>query len=218
MSQVNASLNQLKSEPFDEKTKQKTDALVRDEQENYDEALTDLRKLVDSASQKYAELQEDSSIKKALRQLAKTAKVKPKLGPSPHYLTTVKLLDKLEKEKTSSAAADSLDDSPKASSTILPRSPRGFGRSGKIWRVGKKQLTIGLKTCDAALFSTAIDVGEKQGATQCDLELDSFGERRATLPAARAAGFAAKLALHSVAFASRALPVNCWRVVRAGPC
>jgi hypothetical protein len=113
MSQTRASLNQLKNEPFDEKAKQKIDALVKDEQDNYDQALADLRKLVDSASQKYVELQNDSSVKKALATLAKTAKVKPKLGPSSHYQTNVKLLDKLEKEKAASEAASAFDDSPK---------------------------------------------------------------------------------------------------------
>jgi len=114
LSQANASLNQLKNEPFDAQSKQKIDALVRDNQESYDQAVLDLRKLVDSTSEKYAELKEDSSIKKALGSLAKTAKVKPKLGPSPHFATTVKLLEKLEKEKASSDAGGALDDSPRA--------------------------------------------------------------------------------------------------------
>jgi predicted nucleic acid-binding Zn-ribbon protein len=111
LNQVNASLRELNSQPFDVKSKEKLDAAVRDEQQNCDQVLADLRKLVDSASEKYAALRDDSSVTKALHALAKTAKVKPKLGPSPHYQTTVKLLEKLEREKASRDAGDSLDDS-----------------------------------------------------------------------------------------------------------
>lgn len=113
LSQANASLNELKKQPFDAKSKEKIDAFVQEEQDNYDRALVELRELVDSASKKYAELREDNSVTKALYSLAKSAKVKPKLGPSPHYLSTVKLLEKLEKAKSPSEAADSLDDSPR---------------------------------------------------------------------------------------------------------
>jgi tetratricopeptide (TPR) repeat protein len=128
MSQARASLNQLKNEPFDEKAKEKVDALLRDERDNYDQALADLRKLVESASHDYAELQNDSSVKKALATLAKTAKVKPKLGPSPHYLTNVKLLEKLEKDKAAGTAGDAFDDSPKTDRRST-RARRGSAKS-----------------------------------------------------------------------------------------
>jgi len=114
LSQANGYLNQLKSQPFDAQSKQKIDALVKDDQESYDQALLDLRKLVDSTSEKYAALKEDSTIKKALGSLAKTATIKPKLGPSPQYVTNVKLLDKLEKEKASGEAGGALDNPPRA--------------------------------------------------------------------------------------------------------
>ncbi len=114
LSQASASLSQLKSQPFDAQSKQKIDTLVRDDQESYDQAVVDLRKLVDAASEKYAELKEDRTIKKALGALATTAKVKPKLGPSPHFAATLKLMEKLDKEKASSEAESALDTSPGA--------------------------------------------------------------------------------------------------------
>jgi hypothetical protein len=114
LSQANASLNQLKNQPYDKEAKQKLDAAVKEEQQAYDEALADLRKLVNSATEKYAEARENGAVKKALTTLAHNAKVKPKLGPSPHYLTTVKLLEKLEKQQASDGGGDLLDGSPKA--------------------------------------------------------------------------------------------------------
>jgi predicted nucleic acid-binding Zn-ribbon protein len=114
LSLANGSLKQLKNQPFDKAAKQKLDAAVQEEQQAYDEALGGLRKLVDSASEKYAELQKNSTVTKALYTLAKTAKVKPKLGPSPHYQATVKLLEKLEKQQAANGGGDSDDGSSKA--------------------------------------------------------------------------------------------------------
>ncbi len=114
LSQASAILNQLKSQPFDTQSKQKIDALVRDDQEAYDQALLDFRKLVDSTSEKYAELHKISSIEKALHSLGSTAKVKPKLGPSPQYVTNVKLLEKLEREKASAEGGGAFENSPRA--------------------------------------------------------------------------------------------------------
>ncbi len=114
LSQATAILNQLKSQPFNTQSKQKIDALVRDDQESYDQALRDFRKLVNSASEKYTELHKDSSIDKALHSLGRNAKVKPKLGPSPQYVTNVKLLEKLEKEKASAGSGGPFEDAPRA--------------------------------------------------------------------------------------------------------
>ena len=83
--QDSALLNQLKSQPSDPKAKDKIDAEVRDQREAYHQALLDLRKLVDSATEKYAELAKNDDVKKALAALGKGMREKPKLGPSHDF-------------------------------------------------------------------------------------------------------------------------------------
>ena len=69
--------NQLKSQQFDPKAKEKIDAEVRDQREAYHQALLDLRKLVDSATEKYDELAKDGEVKKALAAVGKARREKP---------------------------------------------------------------------------------------------------------------------------------------------
>ena len=94
-------LNQLKSQPADPKAKEKIDSEVRDRRDAYHQALLDLRKLVDSATEKYDELAKNDEVKKTLIALGKGQREKPKLGPSHEFLTNVKLLEKLEKAESS---------------------------------------------------------------------------------------------------------------------
>lgn len=89
-------LNQLKSQQFDPKSKDKIDDEVRHQRETYHQALLDLRKLVDSAREKYDELAKDGDVKKALAAVGKARREKPKLGPSHEFVTTAKLLERLE--------------------------------------------------------------------------------------------------------------------------
>ena len=97
LSEETAWLNQLKSQPFDDKSKDKVDAEVRDGRDAYHQAIVDLRTLVDSAHEKYAELAKNDDVKKALVALGKGKREKPKLSPSHEFLNNVKLLEKLER-------------------------------------------------------------------------------------------------------------------------
>jgi hypothetical protein len=103
LSQESAWLNQLQTQKADPKAKDKIDAEVADRQVAYRQALTDLRALADSTTEKYAEIAKDSDIKHAIEALGQGKRDKPRLGPSHEFLNNVKLLEKLEK-------ADSADD------------------------------------------------------------------------------------------------------------
>jgi uncharacterized coiled-coil DUF342 family protein len=89
-------VNQLKSQPADPKAKEKIDSEVRDRRDAYHQALLDLRKMVDSAHEKYEGFAKDDEVKKALDILGHGSKEKPKLGPSHDFVNNVKLLEKLE--------------------------------------------------------------------------------------------------------------------------
>jgi hypothetical protein len=97
-------LNQLKSQPFDPKAKEKVDAEVQSHREYYHQSVLDLRQLVDSTSQKYAEVQKDAEVQKALDTANVGSKTKLKLGPSREFLADVKLLEKLEREESTEQA------------------------------------------------------------------------------------------------------------------
>jgi hypothetical protein len=92
-------LNQLRSQPYDPKTKDRVDAEVQGQRESYHQALLDLRQLVDSANKKYAEVSKNEDVQKALEKLGAGAKTKPRLGPSREFTADVKFLEKLEKEE-----------------------------------------------------------------------------------------------------------------------
>ena len=83
MNQGTQFLNQLRSRPYDPKTKEKVDAEVQSRRESYHQALLDLRQLVDSANNKYAEVSKNEDVQKALEKLGAGAKTKPRLGPFP---------------------------------------------------------------------------------------------------------------------------------------
>jgi hypothetical protein len=89
-------LNQLKSQPADPKAKERIDSEVQDRRDAYHQALLDLRKLVDSAHEKYEGLVKDDEVKKALEIEGHGLREKPKLGPSHDFLNNVKLLEKME--------------------------------------------------------------------------------------------------------------------------
>ena len=89
-------LNELKSQPADPKAKERIDSEVKDRRDAYHQLLLDLRKLVDSAQEKYEGLGNDDEVKKALEIEAHALREKPKLGPSRDFLNNVKLLEKME--------------------------------------------------------------------------------------------------------------------------
>jgi hypothetical protein len=111
-------LNQLKSQPADPKAKEKIDAEVKEKREAYQQALIEVRELVDKATEKYDELEKSSDVKKTLNAIGKRLRERPKLGPSHEFQTNVKLLEKLEK----AAASGEDEDAPAKSAR---RSRRG---------------------------------------------------------------------------------------------
>jgi hypothetical protein len=126
VNQETAWLNQLKSQPFDTSSKDRIDADVRDQREAYHQALQDLRKLVDSAAEKYEQLAKNTEIKAAAAALGKGKREKLKLGPSHEFLNNVKLLEKLEKAE---AAGDT--DETEAKPPRRSKSPARSRRSAK---------------------------------------------------------------------------------------
>jgi hypothetical protein len=97
-------LNQLKSRPFDPKAKEKVDAEVQNRREDYHQAVLDLRQLVDSTVNKYAEVSKNDEVGKALEKANVGAKTKLKLGPSREFTADVKLLEKFEREEAGEQA------------------------------------------------------------------------------------------------------------------
>jgi len=121
VNQETAWLNQLRSQKFDPKSKEKIDAEVRDRHEAYHQAVLDLRKLVDTATEKYDELAKDEDVKKALDSVSKTMGTRLKLGPSHDFSSNVKLLEKFEKAE-SSAESDGSTARPARRSKIGTKS------------------------------------------------------------------------------------------------
>lgn len=100
ISQDSAFLNQLKSQTADPRARDKIDSEVRDRRDAYHQSLIELRKLVDSATDKYDTLAKSDEVKKALTLVGKGQRVKPKLGPSHDFHNNVKLLERLEKAES----------------------------------------------------------------------------------------------------------------------
>jgi hypothetical protein len=123
VNQETAWLNQLKSQKFDPKAKEKVDGEVRDRRETYHQLLLDLRKLVDDATDKYAELAKDQDLKKALEAVSKAMGTRVKLGPSHEFSTNVKLLEKCEKAE-STAESDGPAAKPARRSKVGTKSKR----------------------------------------------------------------------------------------------
>jgi hypothetical protein len=101
INQDTASLNQLKSTPFDPKARIKADTEVRNRQEALHQGAQELRKLVDGMHEKYEAVAKDSHVKQWLDTPEGTAGVKPKLGPSRAFQADVKMLEKIEHESGS---------------------------------------------------------------------------------------------------------------------
>lgn len=105
MNQLNQTISQLKSHPVKPEDKARAEGEARDLREALEKAVKDARESVDAATKKYEELGGDADVKKQLEQLGVGVKMKPKLGPSRGFVTQVKVLEKLEREIESPAAA-----------------------------------------------------------------------------------------------------------------
>ena len=128
VSQESAWLNQLQSQKADPKAKDKIDAEVADRQVAYRQALSDLRALADSTTEKYAELAKDPEVKKAIEKLGQGKRDKPRLGPSHDFFNNVKTLEKLEKAESASTD-DPFQEKPSKRSRSKSRSRSKAGAS-----------------------------------------------------------------------------------------
>jgi hypothetical protein len=106
VNETTAYLNQLKSHPFDPKTKTRLDAEALESHQTYNEAVVELRGLIDKAQQSYLKLAADETVKKTLYTLGRSAKIAPKLGPSHEFSAAVKMLEKLERETSRSEPSE----------------------------------------------------------------------------------------------------------------
>ena len=98
-------INLLRNTASDSQIQKKVQTGVPHQREVYLQAVLDLRQVVDSATKAYAEVQSNEAIKAALATLGQKSKIKLKLGPSPQFLSNVKLLERIEK----SVISDSVD-------------------------------------------------------------------------------------------------------------
>jgi hypothetical protein len=98
MNNVQATLNQLKSKPFDPRDKLNAEKDVRNKKDALQKAVQELRKLVDGVRAKYPEVAKDSQVKKWLNTPEGRAAVKPKLGPSRAFLGDEKTLEQAERQ------------------------------------------------------------------------------------------------------------------------
>jgi hypothetical protein len=121
VNQRTTALDQLKSQPLDPKARQESDEKVRDRSEALHQALVDLRRLVDTARAKYAEIAQAPELQKAREALEHTTKTPLRLGPSREFQANVKLLDRLEQQE----AGDGVDDAASTPARKPRRTPSG---------------------------------------------------------------------------------------------
>ncbi len=90
-------INLLKNTASDSRLQKKVQTEVPHQREVYLQAVLDLRQVVNSATKAYAEIDANEAVKAALATLGQKSKIKLKLGPSPQFLSNVKLLERIEK-------------------------------------------------------------------------------------------------------------------------
>ncbi|MGP0066149.1 MAG: hypothetical protein ACLQGP_21430 [Isosphaeraceae bacterium] len=98
ISQRTMFLNQLRSQPFDPKAKLKMDVEVREKSQAMNQAVQELRKLVDETHDKYKGLEKNDEVKKLLSTIERKTGTPVKLGQSRQYKLDLKYLDKLEEQ------------------------------------------------------------------------------------------------------------------------
>ncbi len=127
MNQMNQLLGQLKKNPPSPQQKAQAEADARDARDALEKAVTEARGAVDAVREKYETLQSNSEVKAALEVLGRGQKIKPKLGPSHTFTSSVKRLEKLER-LVGAAPAESAKSKHTRSSRSL-RSLRGTSTS-----------------------------------------------------------------------------------------
>ena len=104
LTQQNALLGQVRSQPSDPKLKQKIDDEVQALHDEYLQAVHDLTQLVTTTKEKYAALAKNDEVTKALAGLDPAIKPRPQLGPSHGFHENVKLAERFEKDAAQSPA------------------------------------------------------------------------------------------------------------------
>ena len=104
LTQQNALLGQVRSQPPDPKLKQKIDDEVQAKHDEYVQGVHDLTQLVTTTKEKYAVLAKNDEVTKALAGLDPAIKPRPQLGPSHGFHENVKLAERFEKDAAQSPA------------------------------------------------------------------------------------------------------------------
>ena len=104
LTQQNALLGQVRSQPPDPKLKQKIDDEVQARRDEYVQAVHDLTQLVTTTKEKYAALAKNDEVTEALAGLDPATKPRPQLGPSHGFHENVKLAERFEKDAAQSPA------------------------------------------------------------------------------------------------------------------
>ena len=98
LGQANGFLKDLKSQPSNAQWTQQAEESAIADQKSYDQALRELRELVNATTRRIDDLKTKQEIKKALVSRGKDAKKTIKLGPSPEFMKNVGELEKLERD------------------------------------------------------------------------------------------------------------------------
>jgi aspartyl protease family protein len=81
----------------DPDSRDKLAAEVSRRREGFIQAVLDLRQLVDATTKAYAGIVDDPEVKRAIDELGRSSKTKPRLGPSSQFATNVKTLERIER-------------------------------------------------------------------------------------------------------------------------
>ncbi|MHB1559718.1 MAG: TIGR02281 family clan AA aspartic protease [Isosphaeraceae bacterium] len=90
-------INLLRTSPAgDPAARDRLAAELSRRREAFIQAVLDLRQTVDAAQKSYAALAADDAVKTAIAAAGRSAKTKPRLGPSPQFASNIKLLERAE--------------------------------------------------------------------------------------------------------------------------
>jgi chromosome segregation ATPase len=94
--QKNRFRNSLRNRPPNPQLSKKIDDELKVRRDKYSETVHELKQLVDSTSKQYDELAKNPEVTKAIANLGRSMRPKPKLGPTSGFVANRKLVDRLD--------------------------------------------------------------------------------------------------------------------------
>ena len=94
--QKNRFRNTLRNRPPNPQLRKKIDDELKVRRDRYSETIHELKQLVDSTSKQYDELAKNPEVTKAIANLGRSMRPKPKLGPTRYFVANRKLVEQLE--------------------------------------------------------------------------------------------------------------------------